>query len=120
MRCLAIGALVLLTGCASHQTLERHALRADTFRAILAEQLTVSLDDVVVLPRDSVSPAIAARRATISRTAEAEVAATYESTLDTTAEDEAMPVAPWRPPLWSVLTIAAVIILLLKTDRSGD
>lgn len=114
MRRLAIGALLLLTGCAPHKTLERHELRADTFRAILAEQLTVSLDDIIILPRDSVRPTIAARRATVSRTAEAKVAVKSETALDATAEEEPLTTRPWRPPLWLILAIATAIILLLK------
>ena len=112
-RVATLGALLLFAGCAPHKTLERHELRTDTFRALLAEQLTVSLDDVVILPRDSVRPAVAARRATIRRTASTRVDAKSE-----TAKSEAASSTPPEPrrrsPLWFLLAAAAAVFLWLS------
>lgn len=73
---IAAVALLMMASCASRKHVETQRIeRCDTFRAVLAERLTVCLDDVIIVPRDTVQPLLMARRAEIHRVAAAELQA---------------------------------------------
>lgn len=106
--------LFTVASCSSSRQVTSRATvqRTDTLRALLAEQLSVCLDDVVIIPPDTVSPRIVARRATLRRQSAATVARVSGLNTETRTDETAKKETPsLRAPLFSILFIFAVIAL---------
>lgn len=105
-------ALSLLASCASRRVAEVHIERADTFRAVLAERLSVSLDDVIIIPPDSVRPMVVARRAEIRRVAAAEVSSAAHEQVSELRETTTEAPRVEAPPLWPLLLLLAAAVFI--------
>lgn len=116
MKRVAVPPLLLMsTACSTHRQVEQQRVHADTIHALLAEQLSVRLDDVIIVPRDSVSPVIAARRAEVSRQTDVEVSRrkTVAEQVSEQTQTEAPRIA--TPPLWSVIALAIILLLFFRS-----
>jgi len=100
----------------------RRVERADTFRAVLAENLTVCLDDVMIVPPDTLRhPRLKAARMELHRTATAGVEARADVREHETARKQtAAPAAAWRPPVWVLLAAAAAAYIAGAWRRRGE
>lgn len=99
-------AALAATACSTPKAIESTAAaeRRDTLRAVLAEELTVRLDDVVILPPDTLHPRIVAARVELRRDREATLSRRIAESEQTTVTKTPAPrPEPWRPPLWVAL-----------------
>lgn len=103
---------VLATSCASRRVADGHVERRDTFRAILAERLSVSLDDVVIIPPDSVRPVVIARRAEIRREAAVKVSSAAREQVSEHRETTTEAPRIEAPPLWPLLLLLAAVVFI--------
>lgn len=103
-------AAAMMSGCASQKTAEStHRIeRHDTLRASLAEELSIRLDDVVIIPRDTLKPMVIAGRVELRReqSADVSIAQTEESESETREETQPPPTRPmWKLQLGVLLTL---------------
>lgn len=100
---------------------ENRMERADTFRAMLAENLTVRLDDVLIVPPDTLRrPRLKAAGMELRRTATVGVEARAVAQEHETANEQiAAPAAAWRPPVWALFAAAAVAYIAGAWRRRG-
>lgn len=115
-----------LCGCSTTQRrVEQHVRyeRRDSLRALFCEELTVRLDDVRIIPPDSVHPRLEARSATVEmrRKAVVEAVATDSARIERSDISEPASAAKgrWRPPLWSLLLTSVVFYVLGMCRRRG-
>lgn len=99
-------AAAVSSSCASPKAVESaaRAERRDTLRAVLAEELKMRLDDVVIIPPDSLGPRIVAARVELRRDRGISVSRRTEYEAETTERETPKPgQSPWRPPIWVAL-----------------
>lgn len=111
--------LLALSSCSSHRRVEERCVyeRRDTLYAVLGEELTVCLDDLRIIPPDTVRPRVEAARVRIERRRDAvvEAAAVEEATVVIEAE----PASPGgESRLWFYALLAACGYLLGRMNRS--
>lgn len=112
MKRAAIIAALILSGCTAHRPAPRQELRTDTFRAVIAEQMSVCLDDVLILPRDTLRPVVVARRAEVRRSSAAEIVNIADQQVMEKPVQEIKSSPVW--PLIALLALAAIIVWLKK------
>lgn len=115
-------ALIVVGGCASKKEIAHEQQRRDTFHAVMSEQLCLKLDDVIVLPRDSVKPVVIARRAEVTRRADAQVVRKVEEVkTELNIEKTEAPRAGASP--FKLILMVVILLLfgrLLYKGRCGD
>lgn len=119
---VAVAAVAIgVASCSAPRTVTTSAatLRTDTFRAVLAEQLHVCLDDVVIIPPDSVRPMLLARHVELRRQSDASISSRTAERTDSTAIVEQSP--PTSSPrtgrsAW-LLMITAIAAYILGARR---
>lgn len=117
---LIIGAMLLLGGCSTAKKTEqrRRLERCDTLRAILAEELTVKLDDVRIIPPDTLRPRIKVESIVLERQRAAQVQAVETEQVEAVRVET--PVTPpaarlnWLP--WALLFALIAIIFYLRAS----
>ncbi len=107
-----IAAALVLSGCASHRSVARQELRTDTFRAGIAEQMSVCLDDIIILPRDTIHPVVIAHRAEVKRNSVAKVVNIADERVNEKPVQEIKASPVW--PLLAMFALAVIIIWLKK------
>lgn len=103
----------MLAGCSSAKRIEQRERleRCDTLRALLAEQLTVRLDDVRIIPPDSIRPHVKVASVTLERQRAAQVQAVGGELVEASVVET--PAAPpsarreWLP--WALIALMAII-----------
>lgn len=111
-------AAAMMSGCASQKTAEStHRLeRRDTLRASLAEELSIRLDDVVIIPRDTLKPLVTAGRVELRREQSADVSIAQTEESKTENREETQP-APVRS-MWK-LRLGVLMLLVLAAYIAG-
>ncbi|MDE7334989.1 MAG: hypothetical protein K2N10_01590 [Muribaculaceae bacterium] len=118
---LIIPVLALLVGCSSQRKVEERARleRCDSLRALLTEELTVRLDDVRIIPPDSIRPRVKVAAVRIERARTAQVEAIETETGDIEKVETPEPQQPVRS-LLKPMALLVLIVLLIYGALKGD
>ncbi|MCM1378474.1 MAG: hypothetical protein NC044_00010 [Prevotella sp.] len=121
-RIMIVPALLAAWGCSTQKQSCHREVRTDSFRAVMSERMCVSLDDVIVLPRDSIAPIVIARRAEVKRKSEAAVTRVADEAVVAVEQEKAETPRLEVSPLGylPVMIIALLFCRLLYKVRHGD
>ncbi|MDE6512795.1 MAG: hypothetical protein K2L05_01250 [Muribaculaceae bacterium] len=114
-------ALLAVAGCSSARKVEERARleRCDSLRALLAEELTVRLDDVRIIPPDSIRPRVKVAAVRIERARTAQIEAVETETGDIEKVETPEPQQPMRS-LLKPMALLVLIALLIYGALKGD
>ena len=113
--------VLLLAGCSSARKVEERARleRCDTLRALLAEDLTVRLDDVVIIPPDSIRPRVKIATVRVERQRAAQVEMVETEVDDIENVETLEPPQPMRPLLKPMALLVLISLLIYGVLKEG-